>query len=76
MKLLISALTKFLTGLVIVGVLLFLPAGGFGYAYGWLFTGLLFIPMLASGIALFIKALALLEKRLLAKEKQGARGRA
>lgn len=76
MKLLISALTKFLMGLVIVGVLLFLPAGGFGYAYGWLFIGLLFIPMLAWGIALFIKAPALLEKHLLNKEKRCARGRA
>ncbi len=68
MKLLFSALTKFLMGLLLVGVLLFWPAGGFGYVNGWLFIGLLFLPMLILGIVLFLKAPALLEKRLNAKE--------
>ena len=70
MKLLFSALTKFILGLVLVGALLFLPAGSFGYPNAWLFICLLFIPMLILGIVLFIKAPALLEKRLNAKEKE------
>lgn len=69
-KLLFSALTKFLCGLVLVGALLFLPAGSFAYAGGWLFIALLFIPMIFLGAVLLIKAPALLEKRLGAKEKE------
>ena len=69
MKLLISALTKYVLGLLLVGALLFLPAGGFGYAEAWLFLALLFLPMLALGIVLFVKSPALLEKRLNVKEK-------
>ena len=64
MKLLISALTKYLAGLVMVGLLLFLPAGTFHYPNGWLFCGLLFLPMLVLGIILYLKAPQLLEKRL------------
>lgn len=70
MKLLFSALAKFILGLVLVGALLFLPAGSFGYPNAWLFICLLFIPMLILGIVLFIKAPALLEKRLNVKEKE------
>lgn len=69
-KLLISALTKFLTGLVLMGLVLFLPAGTFDYFNGWLFLGLLFVPMVLLGVVLFIKAPALLEKRLQSKEKE------
>ena len=69
-KLLFSALTKFLCGLILVGALLFLPAGSFAYAGGWLFIALLFIPMIFLGAVLLIKAPALLEKRLGAKEKE------
>lgn len=71
MRLLFSALTKFVLGLVLVGGMLFLPAGSFSYMLAWLFLGLLFIPMLLLGGVLFIKAPALLEKRLDAKEKDG-----
>lgn len=70
MKLLVKALMKFLIGLLLVGVLLFAPAGTFDYINGWLFIGLLFIPMIFLGIVLFIKAPALLEKRLDAKEDE------
>lgn len=70
MKLLISALTKYLAGLILVGLILFLPAGTLNYPNGWLFCGLLFLPMLALGIVLFRKAPELLEKRLRSKEKQ------
>lgn len=70
MKLLISALSKFLIGLVLVGALLFLPAGSLEYMNGWLFIGLLFAPMLILGVVLFIKSPALLKKRIDAKEKE------
>ena len=70
MKLIFHAIGKFLMGLVLVGALLFLPAGSFAYANGWLFMGLLFIPMLILGTVLAIKAPDLLEKRLVAKEKE------
>jgi protein-S-isoprenylcysteine O-methyltransferase Ste14 len=70
MKLLFSALSKFLVGLAFVGALLFLPAGGFDYMNGWLFIGLLFGPMLILGIVLLIRSPELLEKRLGAKEQE------
>ena len=70
MKLAIRALIKFTLGLLMVGVLLFWPAGNLMYINGWLFIGLLFIPMLALGAVLLIKAPDLLEKRLSAKESE------
>lgn len=70
MKLLFNALIKYIIGLALVGVLVFLPAGSFGYINGWLFIALLFVPMLFLGIILFIKAPDLLKKRLGAKEKE------
>lgn len=69
-KLLVSALTKFISGLVIVGLLLFLPAGTFHYPNGWLFICLQFIPMLVLGVVLLAKAPELLAKRLNSKEKE------
>ncbi len=69
-KLLAAALIKFISGLVITGVLLFWPAGTFKYPNGWLFMGLLFVPMLAVGIVLYVKAPELLVKRLNSKEKE------
>ncbi len=70
MKLVYSALTKFTVGLLLVGLLLFLPAGSFRYMNGWLFIVLLFVPMLILGIVLLLKAPDLLEKRLDANEKE------
>jgi protein-S-isoprenylcysteine O-methyltransferase Ste14 len=72
MKLLVSAVTKFLFGLVLVGAMLFLPAGGWNYPNAWLFLALLFVPMLILGAVLFVKAPNLLKKRLQSKEKEGA----
>ena len=69
-KLLISALSKFIAGLILMGLVLFLPAGTWNYFNAWLFLGLLFIPMLILGIVLFFKAPELLEKRLQSKEKE------
>ena len=70
MKLLFHALTKFICGILAVGLLLFLPAGTLYYPNGWLFAGLLFLPMLILGAVLFIKSPELLKKRLDAKEKE------
>lgn len=70
MKLLINALTKFFCGLILVGLLIFLPAGTLHYPGGWLLIGLLFIPMLIAGFVMLFKSPAFLEKRLDAKEKQ------
>ena len=70
MKLLINALTKFVCGLLLVGLLIFLPAGTLYYTYGWLFIGLLFVPMLIAGFVMFFKSPDFLAKRLDAKEKQ------
>ena len=69
-KLFFDAIIKFLLGVVLVGVLLFLPAGTFSYLGGWLLMGLLFIPMFIAGIVMMIKNPALLKSRLDAKEKR------
>ena len=71
MKLLINGLAKFICGLLMVGLLIFLPAGTLGYPYGWLFVGLLFVPMLLAGFVMFFKSPEVLSRRLDAKEKQG-----
>lgn len=70
MKLLISALTKFILGLLLVGALLFIPAGTVAYPNAWLFIGLLFVPMLLLGAVLLIVSPALLKKRLDFKENE------
>lgn len=72
MKLFISAVTKFIFGAAIIGLMLFLPAGTLRYFNGWLFLGLLFVPMLIMGIVMYIKSPDLLKKRLDSKEKRGA----
>lgn len=65
-----QALTKFLLGLVLVGILLFIPAGALGYWQAWLFMGVLFVPMLVTGIILMTANPELLRHRLKAKEKE------
>lgn len=69
-KLLFQAITKFLIGVITVGLLIFLPAGSLNYPNGWLFMGLLFVPMFIAGVVLMIKNPELLKKRLNAKEKE------
>ena len=68
-KLFFEAIIKFVLGVVLVGVLIFLPAGTLEYFNGWLLMGILFIPMFIAGIIMMIKNPQLLEKRLNAKEK-------
>ena len=70
LKLFCQAIVKYILGVLIVGILLFIPAGTFEYWNGWLFMGILFIPMFIAGIVLMIKNPELLKKRLNAKESQ------
>ena len=69
-KLFLSAIIKFLLGIILVGVLIFLPAGSLEFYQGWVLMGVLFIPMLIAGIIMMIKSPKLLASRLKAKEKQ------
>ena len=69
-KLFIQAIIKYISGIVIVGLLLFIPANTIKYLNAWLLMGLLFIPMLIVGIVLMIKSPDLLRKRLNSKEKE------
>ncbi len=70
-KLFIQAIVKYLAGVVLLGLLIFLPAGTLRFPNGWLLMGLLFVPMLLAGIAMMILDPALLEKRLNTKEQEG-----
>ena len=69
-KLFIQAILKFLLGVVLVGVLIFLPAGSLAYFNGWLLMGVLFVPMFFAGIVMLVKNPELLKSRLDAKEKE------
>ena len=70
LKLFISAILKFSLGVVLVGLLIFLPAGTFAFFNGWLFMGILFVPMFLAGLVMMAKNPKLLQSRLDAKEKQ------
>lgn len=65
-----QAISKFLLGVVLVGLLIFLPAGTLGFPAGWLFMGILFVPMFLAGLAMLAKNPQLLQSRLKAKETQ------
>ena len=69
-KLFSQALSKFLFGLIILSLLLFIPAGTLNYPNAWLFLALLFIPMFIAGIIMLIKSPKLLKRRLNAKEEE------
>ena len=69
-KLFIQAILKFIFGVILVGLLIFLPAGTLGFFNGWLLMGILFIPMFLAGIVMMFKNPNLLKSRLNAKEKQ------
>ena len=69
-KLFLESFVKYIFGVLLVGLLIFLPAGSFKFFNGWLFMGLLFIPMFLVGIYLMIKDPDLLRRRLNAKEKE------
>ena len=69
-KLFFQAIVKFILGVLIIGLLLFIPANTINYWNGWLFMGILFIPMFIAGVVMMVKSPDLLKKRLNAKEKE------
>lgn len=69
LKLFLNAITKYLLGVLLVGFLIFLPAGTLSFFNGWMLMGILFIPMFFAGIVLMIKNPELLKRRLNSKEK-------
>ena len=69
-QLLLDAIKKTVAGIVLIGLLLFVPAGTIHFRNGWLFCAVLFIPVLIMGVVLFLKAPDLLRKRLQEKEEQ------
>ncbi len=74
-NLLVQALVKLSAGIILVGLMVFLPAGSFGYWQGWLLMGVLFVPMLIAGVVMMVKNQGLLRKRLDAREKEGEQKR-
>lgn len=66
----LRASIKYLFGVVIIALLIFLPAGSLGYWQGWLFMATLFVPILVAGVVMLVKSPSLLESRLKAKEGQ------
>ena len=68
-RLMLSALVKYLVGVLMVGTMIFLSAGSIEYWQGWLFMAILFIPIFIVGVVMLVRAPELLEKRLSAKEK-------
>lgn len=73
-KLFFQAIFKFFLGIILIGLLIFLPAGTIHFVNGWIFMGVLFIPMLITGIIMMIKNPKLLKSRLDVKEKQKEQG--
>ena len=69
-SLLSQSLKKFSLGVLLLGILLFLPAGSFRFWQGWLLMGILFVPMFTVGIILLKRNPELLRKRLNAKEQE------
>ena len=69
-RLFVRAITKYLAGLLLVGALIFLPAGSLAYWQGWLFILILFAPMFAAGLVMMRKSPGLLERRLNIREKR------
>ena len=70
LKLFFEAIIKFILGVIMIGLLIFIPANSLNYLNGWLLMGLLFIPMFIAGIIMMIKSPELLKSRLDAKEKE------
>ena len=66
----LQSFLKFILGVVIVGLLLFLPAGSFSYWQGWLLMGILFVPMFCAGLVMMARNPDLLRKRLNAREEE------
>ena len=69
-QLFFQAICKFVSGLIVIGLLLFVHAGSFSFVNAWIFIALLFGPMFIAGIIMMVKNPGLLKKRLNAKEEQ------
>ena len=69
-ELLKEAVKKYIAGVILIGVLLFLPAGSISWRNGWILMAVLFVPMFFAGILMYRKAPDLLKSRLKAKETQ------
>lgn len=69
-KLFIQAIGKFIFGVILLGVLVFVPAGTINYPNGWLLIAVLFVPMFVAGLVMMFKNPELLKKRLNAKEEE------
>lgn len=69
-KLFIQAIGKFIFGVILLGVLVFVPAGTINYPNGWLLITVLFVPMFVAGLVMMFKNPELLKKRLNAKEEE------
>lgn len=69
-KLFIQAIGKFIFGVILLGVLVFVPAGTINYPNGWLLITVLFVPMFVAGLVMMFKNPELLKKRLDAKEEE------
>ena len=73
-NLFLQAILKFSLGVLMVGALIFLPAGTLDFPAGWLLMGILFVPMFGAGLVMMAKNPALLRSRLKAKETRGEQG--
>ena len=73
-KLFIQAITKIFSGMALIGLLIFVPAGTLSFFNGWLFMGILFVPMFFAGIVMMFKNPELLKSRLNAKEDSREQG--
>ncbi|MBR3995915.1 MAG: isoprenylcysteine carboxylmethyltransferase family protein, partial [Clostridia bacterium] len=69
-KLLVSAVLKFILGLILVSTLVFLPVMTLDYINGWIFIGILFVPMFVAGICMLVKNPDLLKRRITLRERQ------
>ena len=69
-QLFVSALAKYTLGVLVVGALIFVPAGTLAWWRGWLLMGVLFVPMFVAGLVMLAKAPDLLRSRLNAREEQ------
>lgn len=73
-ELFVNAIIKYFAGVLLVGALVFVPAGTLDFFGGWLFMAVLFVPMFFAGLVMMAKSPKLLEKRLDAKEKLDDQG--
>ena len=69
-RLIAQAIIKFSLGALLIGLMIFLPAGSIAFYNGWLLMAILFVPMFIAGVIMMVKNPSLLEKRLNAKEKE------